>query len=114
MISGADTLRTMSYFIAKGAAVYALHGMTPWKQYAQYSTVFSKTMAGFKNLDDPSKINVKPELLVVKSATKAGSVSATLKQFGISDTDLEQRTILNGMHPTENVSAGTLIKTIVR
>jgi predicted Zn-dependent protease len=114
VISGEDTLRTMSYFIAKGGAVYAFHGMTPWKQYAQYSTTFSNTMGGFKNLDDPAKINVKPQLLVVKNATKAGSVSATLKQFGTSDTDLEQRTILNGMHLTDNVTAGTLIKTLAK
>jgi predicted Zn-dependent protease len=114
VISGTDTLRTMSYFIAKGGAVYAFHGMTPWKRYAQYSTAFSTTMGGFKNLDDPSKINVKPELLAVKSAAKAGSVSATLKQFGTSDTDLEQRTILNGMHLTDNVAKGTLIKTVAK
>jgi predicted Zn-dependent protease len=104
----------MSYFIAKGGVVYVFHGMTPWKQYAQYATAFSATMSGFKNLDDPSKINVKPERLVVKNAAKAGSAAATLKQLGTPDTDLEQRTILNGMHLTDNVTAGTLIKTIAK
>jgi predicted Zn-dependent protease len=114
LISGQDTLRTMSYFIAKGGAVYAFHGMTAWNQYSQYSTAFSRTMGGFKNLDDPSKINVKPELLVVKTATKGGTLNATLKQFGTSETELEHRTVLNGMHLADNVTAGTLIKTIAK
>ncbi|MDD4857750.1 MAG: M48 family metalloprotease [Candidatus Krumholzibacteria bacterium] len=114
VISDEDTLRTMSYFIAKGNAVYAFHGLTKWNQFSQYSAAFSKTMSGFKTLDDASKINVKPQLLVVKTATKAGSVGTTLRQLGTSDTDLEQRTILNGMRSTDNLTAGTLIKTIAK
>jgi predicted Zn-dependent protease len=114
LVSGEDTLQTMSYFIAKGSTVYAFHGLTKWNQYSQYSTVFSKTLGGFKNLDDPSKINVKPELLVVKTASKAGTLNTTLKQFGTSDKDLEPRTILNGMHLADNVAAGTLIKTVAK
>ena len=114
LISGQDTLRTMSYFIAKGRAVYTFHGMTRWNQYSQYSPTFSRTMGGFKNLDDPSKINVKPEKLIVKSVTKTGSLKTVLKQFGTSDNELENQAVLNGMQLTDNVSAGTLIKIVVR
>lgn len=113
-VSGEDTLQTMSYFIAKGSAVYAMHGMTSWRQYSQYSSTFSSSMGGFKNLTDASKINVKPELLSVKGATKAGTMSATLRQFGTTDTDLEQRTIMNGMKLTDNVTKGMLIKTVAK
>lgn len=114
LISGQDTLRTMSYFIAKGGAVYTFHGMTRWNQYSQYSPTFSRTMGGFKNLDDPSKTNVKPEKLIVKTVTKAGSLKTVLKQFGTSDIELENQAVLNGMQLTDNVSAGTLIKIVVR
>ena len=71
-------------------------------------------MGGFKNLDDPSKINVKPEKLIVKSVTKTGSLKTVLKQFGTSDNELENQAVLNGMQLTDNVSAGTLIKIVVR
>lgn len=114
VISDQDTLQMMSCFISKGGAVYAFHGMTKQKQYSQYSSSFSSTMSGFKNLDDQSKINVKPERLDVKTLTKAGTVSASLKQFGTSDTDLEKRTILNGMYAADKLGAGTLIKTVVK
>jgi predicted Zn-dependent protease len=114
LISGQDTLRTMSYFIAKGGAVYTFHGMTRWNQYSQYSPTFSRTLGGFKNLDDPSKINLTPEKLIVKTVTKAGSLEGILKQFGTSDNELEKQAVLNGMNLTDNVSAGTLIKIVVR
>jgi predicted Zn-dependent protease len=114
LISGQDTLRTMSYFIAKGGAVYTFHGMTRWNQYSQYSSTFSRTMGGFKSLDDPSKINVKPEKLIVKSATKTGSLKTVLKQFGISDDELENQAVLNGMQLEDDVKVGTLIKLVVK
>jgi predicted Zn-dependent protease len=112
LISGQDTLRTMSYFIAKGGAVYTFHGMTRWNQYSQYSSAFSRTMGGFKNLDDPSKINVAPEKLIVKTVANAGSLRTILKQFGTADDELEHQAVLNGMQLTDNVSAGTLIKIV--
>lgn len=114
VISDTDTLRTMSYFIAKDGAVYAMHGVAGQQRFAQYAATFSSTMGAFKNLTDPARINVKPERLAVKTAAKAGTVSTTLKQLGTSDADLEQRTILNGMQPTDPLAAGTLIKTVVK
>ena len=114
LISGQDTLRTMSYFIAKGGAVYAFHGMTRWNQYSQYSPTFSRTLGGFKNLDDPSKINVTPETLIVKTVTRTGSLETVLKQFGTPDNELENQAVLNGMNLADNVNAGTLIKIVAR
>ncbi|MCX5801041.1 MAG: M48 family metalloprotease [Candidatus Eisenbacteria bacterium] len=114
LISGQDSLQVLSYFIAKGKAVYAFHGMTRWNQYSQYSPTFSRTLGGFKNLDDSSKINVTPEKLIVKTVTKAGSLKAILKQFGTADDELENQAVLNGMQLADNVSAGTLIKIVVK
>jgi predicted Zn-dependent protease len=114
LISGQDTLRTMSYFIAKGGAVYAFHGMTRWNQYSQYSPTFSRTLGGFKNLDDPSKINVTPETLIVKTVTRTGSLETVLKQFGTPDNELENQAVLNGMNLADNVNAETLIKIVAR
>ncbi len=112
--SGEDALQTMSYFILKGGTVYVFHGLADRSQYAQYSSVFSNTMGGFRNLTDQSKINVKPQKLAVKTATQAGTAGATLRQFGTADADIEQRTIMNGMLSTQTVAAGTLIKTVTK
>ena len=114
LISGQDTLRTMSCFIAKEGAVYAFHGMTRWNQYPQYSPAFSRTIGGFRDLDDPSKINVNPEKIIVKTTTREGSLKTVLKQFGISDEELQNQAVLNGMRLEDDVKAGTLIKLVVK
>jgi predicted Zn-dependent protease len=114
MTSGQDELQTMSYFIAKGGSIYALHGLSGLNEYSQYSATFSKTFGGFKNLSDQSRINVKPEKLVVETVTKSGSLRTVLKQFGTPDGELENLAILNGMQLEDTVSAGTLIKTVVK
>lgn len=114
LISGQDELQAMSYFIAKGGTIYALHGLTGQNVFSQYSARFAKTFGGFKNLDDQSKINVKPERLVVENVTKSGSLRAILRQFGTPDSELENLAVLNGMQLEDTVSAGTLIKTLVK
>jgi predicted Zn-dependent protease len=114
LVSEQDTLQAMSYFIAKGGAVYALHGLTSRNAFSQYSPTFSRTFGGFKNLDDPSKINVQPERLAVKTVTRAGSLRTSLKQFGTPESELENLAVLNGMQLEDNVSAGTLIKIVVK
>ncbi|MFH1219701.1 MAG: M48 family metalloprotease [Candidatus Eisenbacteria bacterium] len=114
LVSEQDTLQTMSYFIAKGGAIYALHGLTGRNTFSQYSPTFSRTFGGFRNLDDPSKINVRPDRLAVKSVSKAGSLRTILKQFGTPDSELENLAVLNGMQLEDNVSTGTLIKTVVK
>ncbi|MFH1311942.1 MAG: M48 family metalloprotease [Candidatus Eisenbacteria bacterium] len=114
LVSEQDTLRAMSYFIAKGGAIYALHGLTGQTAFSQYSPTFSRTFGGFKNLDDPSKINVQPERLAVKTVTKAGSLRTLLKQFGTPESELENIAVLNGMQLEDNVSAGTLIKIVAK
>ncbi len=114
LVSEQDTLQAMSYFIAKGGAIYALHGLTSRNAFSQYSPTFSRTFGGFKNLDDPSKINVQPERLAVKTVTRAGSLRTSLKQFGTPESELENLAVLNGMQLEDNVSAGTLIKIVVK
>ncbi len=114
LISGEQTHQTMSYFISKGGTIYALHGLSGPNEYSQYSATFSKTFGGFKTLTDQPKINVNPERLVVKTVTTAGSLRAILKQFGTPDGELGNLAVLNGMQLEDAVSAGTLIKTLVR
>jgi len=114
LVSGQDTLQVMSYFIAKGGVIYALHGVTSRSEFSHYTPTFSSTLGGFKNLDDPSKINVRPERLAVKTVTGAGSLRTILGQLGTPESELENLAVLNGMQLEDNVSAGTLIKTVVK
>jgi predicted Zn-dependent protease len=114
LVSEEDTLQSMSYFIAKGGTVFVMHGLTGRDGYSKYSPMFSRTAGGFKNLADASKINVKPQTLTVRAATRAGSLRNVLKQFGAQDAELDNLAVMNGMQLTDNVPAGTKIKTVVK
>jgi len=114
LVSDQDTLQTLSYFIAKGGTVYILHGLTALDGFSKYSATFAKTAGGFRNLTDPSKMNVKPQSLAVKAAGKAGNLRTILRQFGAPEAEIENLAIMNGLQLTDNVAAGTLIKTVTK
>ncbi|MFZ1947236.1 MAG: M48 family metalloprotease [bacterium] len=114
LVSDGDTLAAMSYFIAKDGSIYGLHGLTARSAYSKYSSAFSKTLGGFKNLEDASKINVRPDRLTVRKAAREGTLAAILTQFGTPESELENVAILNGMRLTDKVPAGALVKTIAR
>lgn len=114
LVSESDTLETMSYFIAKEGAVYALHGMTGQNGYSEYGPTFSRTLSGFKTLNDPSKINVKPQKLAVRTVSRPGTLKAVLTRWGTPESELESLAVMNGMQLADNLSAGALVKTIVK
>jgi predicted Zn-dependent protease len=105
-----DTLQAVSYFIAKGEKVFTMHGLSSRDKFSQYSGVFNRTLGGFKQLNEPSKINVKPKKLAVRAVNRAATLRAVLGQFGVADDKLEDLAIMNGMKLDETVPAGTLIK----
>jgi predicted Zn-dependent protease len=107
-----DTLQAMSYFITKEGTVFTFQGLTRRDGFSQYSPVFSRTLGGFKRLTDPSKINVTPKKLVVRSASSAGTLRTVLTQLGVPDSELEDMAVLNGMQLADNVAARSLIKTV--
>lgn len=103
-----------SYFIQKDNKIYVFHGYTGQAQFNNYLPSFNQTMGQFKPLTDPSKINVKPEKLVIKKSQRAGTLRSSLQQFGVAPDKLEETAIMNGMNLDDNVSANTLIKVVVK
>jgi predicted Zn-dependent protease len=110
VLSDSDTLQVMSYFITKGGNIFVLHGLSGPSKYSSYASTFTRTIGGFKQLNDASKINVKPEKLVVKTLPKSAVLRSVLKQNGVADDQLENMAILNGMQLNEVLNAGTMVK----
>jgi predicted Zn-dependent protease len=110
VISESDTLQVMSYFITKGGNIFVLHGLSGPSKYSSYAPTFTRTIGGFRQLNDASKINVKPEKLVVKTLPKSAVLRSVLKQNGVADDQLENMAILNGMQLNEVLNAGTMVK----
>ncbi len=114
LVSGQSPLKVMSYFIQKGDKVYVFHGYTLEASFAQYQSLFQNTMAQFKELTDPARINVKPALLRVRQVANQATLRDVLKGFGVVDDKLEAMAILNNRQLSDVLPPGTLVKVVER
>ena len=105
-------VRTLSYLIQQGTAIYHLVGVTATNTFGNYEGLFTSTMQNFKTLRDASKLNKKPERVRLKTTTAAGTLQQALASYSIATKRLEEMAILNGMKLTDRVERGTLIKVI--
>ena len=103
-------IRVLSYLIQYNGMIYNFLGVAEVKDFNYFTNIFESTMTSFQKLTDPSKLNVKPERISIKTVNKAGTMQQTLKSFGISNNRLEEFAILNGMELNEQVAKGMLIK----
>ncbi len=105
-------IRVAAYFILYNGLVYQVLGVAETQHWNIRSLDFAPTLKGFAELRDASKINVKPEVVRIKTVAQAATVKESLRGFGTPDARLEELAILNGMKLTETVKAGTLIKIV--
>lgn len=110
--SDQGTIRILSYFIRKGDNIFVFHGFTAQASFSQHQPTFQNTMTGFKTLTDQSKINVKPDRIVVKKVSQITTLEQALRSFGVEEDKLGETALLNGMELPDSVPAGTLIKYI--
>lgn len=103
-------LRILSYFIKKGDHVFVFHGFTAQTSFSQQQQTFQNTMVGFRNLTDPSKINVESDRMVVKKVNQTTTLEQALRSFGVAEDKIGETVLLNGMEGTQAVAANTLIK----
>ncbi|MBW2283891.1 MAG: M48 family metalloprotease [Deltaproteobacteria bacterium] len=105
-------IQILSYFILYEGRVYEFHGLSSPDKFADYLPSFKKTMARFRPLTDPKRLNVKPDRIRIRSAGVTGSLEAALRKQGIKGKGLEKAAILNGMHLDDPVRPDTLIKVV--
>ncbi len=108
--SDGDTLEVLSYFIKKDNNIFAFHGFCKESQFKTYKSVLNQPMAGFKNLTDPKKLNVKPANLKLGTVKNNTTVQQALLGFGVEKEKLEEIALMNGMYLTDQVSSNTLLK----
>jgi predicted Zn-dependent protease len=101
-----------SYFIQKDGKVCVFHGLTAASRYRTYASTFSRTMEGFSEVRDPSKLRVEPDRVRVRIVFATGTLRQTLQGFGVREENLEKLAVLNGMQLGEQVHAGALIKVV--
>ena len=108
-----DTVMVMSYFIDDNGTNYAFHGVTAQADFNTYARIFEPTMGSFDKLTDPSKLNRQPKKIRIKKVQSTGTLASALRSFGVQQQkELEDLAFLNNMELTDQVAAGTLIKTV--
>ncbi|MBE0712040.1 MAG: M48 family metalloprotease [Candidatus Aminicenantes bacterium] len=107
-------IRSLSYFIQKENVVFVFLGYAAQAQFESHLPTFNQTMGQFRNLTDPTKINVQPERLAVRTTSSQGPLRQALQGFGVPQDKWEAAAILNGMKLDDHVPARTLLKVVVK
>jgi predicted Zn-dependent protease len=102
----------LSCYIECGSYVYVFHGVSSETDFKSYFSSLESAMTTFSRLTEPSKINVKPNKLLVKKVQNAGTLSDAFRFYGVPQAKMNEIALLNNLELTDKVQAGRLIKII--
>lgn len=106
------TLRTLSFFIEYNGAIYQFIGVSTSTDFNNYVNVMANSMQSFRPLTDAAHLNKKPDRIRMKTVAQTTTLEAALRSYGTPQARIQELSVLNGMNPTDQVAAGTMIKTI--
>jgi len=106
--------RLMTYLIKYGSYIYVFHGIAASTDFNRYSSLFQRTFESFNKLTDQSKINVKAEKIKIYSVKTNQTLRQALSAAGMPSARLNELALINGMQLTDQVKAGSLIKTVTQ
>jgi len=106
------TIRVLSALIQFEGNIYSLMGITDSAKFDSYQSVFSNTIRNFQELRDSEKLNRKPDIIKIKTVPQQMSLRAAFQHFGMPAERFEELSLLNGMHLTDPLSKGMLIKVV--
>lgn len=107
-----SAIRTLSYFIQYGDAIYLMLGVSGMNDFNYFSQQFTNSMQSFRQLTDPSKLNRKPDRVRIKTVAQTGTLQQSLAAYTTDTKKLQEMAVLNGMELNDRVEKGTLIKVI--
>jgi predicted Zn-dependent protease len=102
----------LSYFINCDNNFYVFHGITSEVDYKGYTGIFESTMKKFSRLADPSKLNVKPKRILVKTVQRSGTLAEVFNSYGVQPKQMQELALLNNLELTNKVLVGKLIKIV--
>lgn len=105
-------LRTLTYVIEGNEQIYVFIAAASLDSFQQYVPTFKSSMDDFRKLTDPSKINVRPKKISIKTVRQGGTLESVLQQYNAKPDEMDDLALLNGMELTDRLEPGTLIKTL--
>jgi len=108
-----QTIKALSYLIQQENNIYVFHGVAADADFNSYLKTFESTMANFNRLTDPSKLNVQPDRIKIRTINSASvSLSEALKYYKVPESRLNEFALLNNMELDHILKRGDMIKTI--
>lgn len=107
-----QTIIVLSYFIDDNGKYYVFHGVSSEGDFLNFFSSFETTMTQFARLTDPSKINVVPERVMVKSVKRTSTLSEAFRDLGVQQQRINEMALLNNLELTDRIEAGRLIKIV--
>jgi len=109
-----SSIAVKSIYIQFSGEIYVFHGVTTPADFQGFESTFDRTMTGFRQLTDQSKINRQPERINLVTVKQAGTMSQALQANGIPSNRVKEFAIVNGMEQNAQVSSGTVIKVLAK
>ncbi|WP_128543792.1 M48 family metalloprotease [Larkinella soli] len=103
-----------TWLIQYNNAIFALHGLAYAKDFDSAFRTYQKVAGGFQALTDPEKLNRKPERVQVRAAPRDGSFKDVMTALGMPSNRIDELGVLNSLKANDNVTRGSLLKTIGR
>lgn len=110
--TGQQAIKVISYFIEFNANIFVFHGVSSDTDFNSNFRIFESTMINFNRLTDPSKLNVTPKRIVIKTVQRNQTLTDAFKSYNVPQTQWNELALLNEMELTQQVSKGKLIKII--
>ncbi len=108
----ANTVQLGSWLIQYNGLIYAIHGVTTADVFGSLYPTFKNTAENFRLLNDPDKLNRKPERIFVKSAPRNGTFKDIMSTFGIPANRIEELGVVNSMKADSPIQKGMLLKVV--
>lgn len=107
-----QSLQILSYYIDYNNTYFVFHGVSAEANFGNYFRTFEGTMTNFARLTDASKINVKPQRVLIRRVQRTGTLANALNYYGVPQAKMSELALLNNLELTDQVEAGRLIKII--
>ena len=107
-------IRILSYFISYQNLIFTFHGLSELADFDGQVPLFNQTMRNFKVLNDPAKINKKPDRISIRTANRTATLQSLLQAAKVPEDQMKEHAIINGIALDQNVNSGSLYKVIVK
>jgi len=98
-------------YISLDAQTYRIMAYTPSQMYGNYRGVFSQSLGSFRRLTDPAALAVQPVRVHLVRLPRSMTITEFNQSYP-SKIPVAQVALINGVEPTTQIPAGTLVKRV--